>query len=336
MVRSLITGASGFIGRHLARRLRHAGHEVACLVRATSDTSQLNEAVLDHGDVTEPESLRRILASRRPDVIFHLAGLTKANAAERLFQVNEVGTANLLSAAQHLGTRPTVIVVSTLAAAGPVQDVATAKQESDAARPVSRYGRSKLAAEEMARTFCTELPISIVRPPVVLGPGDRDGLEMFLPIARYGIHAVPGRAPFSLSWIHVEDLAGALLAVAEQGHRLCPSRRGEGVYFAAFPEPVPYADLGRSIGAAIGRSQTRVVRTPKLAVWGIAAWNELLARCSGRPRIMNFDKAREATAGSWICDSGQLTRETGFECDWPLERSLLACAEWYRTVGWLS
>jgi nucleoside-diphosphate-sugar epimerase len=336
MATSLITGASGFIGQHLAAALRKQGHRVVCLVRKTSDVRRLQElsCELAFGDVTDLESLKVAMREARPDCVYHLAGLTKATRRQRLFEVNERGTHNLLTTAASVKSPPAVAVVSTLAVAGPANN-GNAKREPDTPTPVSFYGKSKLAGERVAAAFAGKVPISIVRPPIVLGPYDRDGFEMFKSVRNMGIHAVPSRTGMSVSWIHANDLVQALMRVMDSGQRLGDLSSGDGVYFATSDEVVTYTELGQMIGQALGRERVKTLYAPSFMVWGLAAINETISRINGRPNIMNFDKAREATAGSWICSGEKLATEMGFTCDLSLRETLESCVRWYREAGWL-
>ena len=134
------------------------------------------------------------------------------------------------------------------------------------AAPVSAYGRSKLAGEQAAAKYAARLSISIVRPPIVFGPGDRGVLEMFRPIARAGIHVVPGRGERRVSLIHVADLVEGLLLAAEKGERLHRGGApGQGVYFMAAEDEPTYAELGQAMAIALGRKRATVVHLPAAA-----------------------------------------------------------------------
>jgi len=336
MSTTLITGASGFIGHHLVAALRTQGKRVTCLVRTTSNAERLNElgCELVFGDVTHADSLASAIRASRPKCIYHLAGLTKARRKQQLFEVNEQGCRNLLTAAATLSSPPTVVFVSTLAVAGPVAN-GHAKRETDAPAPVSLYGKSKLAGEKITAEFSKQFPISVVRPPIVMGPHDRDCLEIFQSISNIGVHPIPSRTNISVSWIHVEDLVRALICVAKKGQRVGDLSVGEGVYFAAEDEVIDYGELGQMMARALGKKSVRTIRVPAVAIWTLAAINESISLVNGRPHIMNFDKAREATAGSWICTGNKLAAETGFRCNLSLREALDSSVRWYRQVGWL-
>ena len=337
MQRAFLTGASGFIGRHFSQCLRELEVDVSCLVRRTSQQSHLRElgCRLVEGDVLAPASVLDAVALAKPDVVFHLAGITKAIRSDDLYEINRQGTENVLAACSELASPPVTVLVSTLAVAGPSRS--KAKTESDPPSPVSHYGKSKLAAEQMALQYCERLRVSIVRPPIVFGPYDRDTFELFQTISSSGLHPVPSLWPMSISWIHVSDACRALVRVAKQGCRLSPDSHstGRGIYFAASAEDVGYKELGKQIADTLGNRFFLSVPTPGPLVWGLASINETMARLRGVQNILNFDKAREATSGSWTCDGSKLVRETGFECQVSLEETLRTSASWYRENGWL-
>ena len=334
MARVLVTGATGFIGYHLVKRLSEQGIEVSCLIRKRVRATQL-EPFDPHfviGDVTDPESFREALQG--VETIYHLAGATKALKASRLWEINETGTRNVAAAAAALDAPPRLVHVSSLAAAGPAPP-GRPLSETDPLRPVSNYGFSKLAAEQAAVAFASQVPTTVVRPPIVLGEFDSDGLEMFKGIANWGVHLVPGLRDHLFSVIHAADLALALVLAAERGQRVRSDDGATGFYFASADESLTYSELGRLIGRAVGRPRVAVLRAPAAAVWSIATMNEGVSRLRRRPHILNLDKAREAAAGSWACSSQRLHDDTGFQPEAPLEERLRQTARWYVAQGML-
>jgi nucleoside-diphosphate-sugar epimerase len=336
MRHALITGASGFIGWHLADALLKRGVRVTCLVRKTSRTERLRElnVELAHGDVTDPECLPG--AVKDVDAVFHLAGLICAFTPAELHRVNEEGVRNAAAACAARTTPPTLVLVSSLAAAGPAPK-GRLRTEADAARPVSHYGRSKLAGERAAAEFAATVPISVVRPPIVFGQGDTATLRMIRPIARWGIHLVPSWFNHRFSAVHAQDLSAAVIAAAERGKRI--SIQGDnastGVYYVAGGEDPFYSDLGRKMAQALGRKRLWVLRSGPLMTWGTATWFELAARIQGRPLVVNWDKAREATAGSWSCSDERARSELGYVPAATLDQRLAETIAWYREQRWL-
>ncbi len=339
MAKVLVTGASGFIGSHLAETLAARGEEVTCLVRNGSALDRLRPlgVALVYGDVTDRESLPAAVAQQQ--IVYHLAGYTRALRRAELFRVNEQGVRNVARTCAEQDTPPVLVTVSSLAAAGPAPD-GRLRTETDPPVQVSGYGRSKRAGERAAEEFANQVPITIVRPSIVLGEADRSGLELFRTIARFGVHPVPGLGQSRYSLIHADDLAELLILAARRGTRLqprdangCSSSRG--YYFAAGEVHPTYADLGRMVATALGRSRVLILPTPPRAVWGVAAAAEAFSRIRRQPGFLNFDKAREVRAGSWLCSSRAAGEELGFSISAALADRLRRTAQWYREAGWL-
>jgi nucleoside-diphosphate-sugar epimerase len=333
----LVTGASGFIGRHLVHRLIERGCRVFCLVRATSNADELRSsgAQIVTGDVTNRTDMDRVLAASQPQIVFHLAGLLKALHPEDFLRVNAGGVESVAAACAECAEPPVLVVVSSLAAAGPCAGDRP-RVESEIPTPVSAYGRSKLAAEQTAARFASRVPISIVRPPIVFGSGDRAVLEMFRPIARWGFHVVPGLSPRRFSLIHVADLVEGLLLVAEKGERLFPDGSpGRGVYFFATDDHPTYAQLGEAIAAALEKKRVTIVHLPGPLVRCIGLCGDAMTRIRRRPVWINSDKMIEALAGSWMCSSAKARADLGWQPAAALADRLRETAHGYRQAGWL-
>jgi nucleoside-diphosphate-sugar epimerase len=349
MPRILVTGATGFIGGQLAQALAAAGDDVVCLARRSSciERIRLRGVRIVEGDVTAPESIGSAVAG--VDVVYHLAGLTKARSRTEFFDVNEAGVANVLDACRRRATPPVVVLVSSLAAAGPATG-GRPRVEEDPPGPVSIYGRSKRAGELAAIARAGELPITIIRPPVVLGEGDAASLTIFRMVAKTGVHLVPGWRPPRLSVVYVADLVDAIIAAARKGTRLpakccadvnsnsdgpTPQIDARGFYFVAGDEQPTFADLGRLVGEAVGRQHIRVIRLPRPLVWPIVSCTELTAKLRGRAPLVSRDKAREALADDWTCSPAKAIAELGFSPRARLAEYLRQTAAWYRREGWL-
>ena len=176
--RVLVTGPTGFIGYQLVKALIQQGQHVTAMVRASSDVSELEPLGVEIvcADLSDIATLK--LATAGQQEIYHLASVTRAVTLDTFDQINLTGFENLLNAAIDTGDNPRVVFVSSLAAAGP-SSVGDPHCESNVSRPISNYGKSKLSAEQVAFRFCDRLKISIVRPPMVLGPRDTRSLQLF-------------------------------------------------------------------------------------------------------------------------------------------------------------
>jgi dihydroflavonol-4-reductase len=327
MPKAFLTGATGFIGSHVASSLLQRGYEVVCLVRSSS--AEIEGCQPWRGDIMDPASLETPI--RDADLVIHSASLLKMPWKQDFVRVNVEGTRNVAAAAAKRPSPPPVVVVSSLAAAGPAS--APHREDGDA-MPISIYGAMKLSAERAASEHADRAPITIVRPPMVYGPNDRYGLDLFRTVTR-GIHAVPTFRDHRLSLIHAADLADLLITAGERGERIRDRSDGLGLYYAAHDERPTYADLGRWVAEASGAKRPIIVRLPASAGAGVAAIAELAARLRDRPSLLNRDKWREATAGSWTCDASKAKQTLGFSPRAAFA-GLAETADWYRKNRWLA
>lgn len=338
MKTALVTGASGFIGGHLARRLLEHGYQVRCLVRHHSSRQRLEPLGVQfvYGDVTDRESLRAAVSG--VEYVFHLAGLTCALRHADFIRIN-TQAAGLVAAACAENVAPPVLVsVSSIAAAGPTAPGAL-RREQDPPAPVSQYGRSKLGGEQQVSRWAAQVPTSIVRPGIVFGPYDPGMKSVVEAICRWRLHLSPGRHSPLLSFVEVEDLCRLLIDVAERGERLPADTngQGQGVYFAVVHQEYrTYIQLGEILASQlIPTGRVRVVRVPGPLAWCVGACNEWMSYLRGRPNLLNRDKIREGTASSWACSGEKVQRHFGFAPRQPLDVQLRAAAEWYRRAGWV-
>jgi dihydroflavonol-4-reductase len=328
-VRWLITGATGFIGTTLAERLLRRGDAVRALVRdpARADELRAMGADLVRGDVSQPETLNDAVPD--VDAVVHLAGLVKALTREQLFKVNSDGTRSLAAAVARTGG-PKFVLVSSLAAAGPSVP-GRPRTEADRPAPVSAYGQSKLAAEEAVRSFATALDASIVRPPIVYGPRDKEFLPSLFQLAKTGIVLKSGTADKRYSIIHVNDLVDLIIAVAEGGERVGEAGVA-GVYFGDDGVEYTWEGLARGALGALGR-RGAVVPVPEFVSWIAAGAATAAARLTGRPAILSLDKMMEIREPAWTCSSAKARRELGWTPRVSFVEGMRDAVRWYRERG---
>jgi nucleoside-diphosphate-sugar epimerase len=336
-MRILVTGAGGFIGLHLVKDLRCRGDRVTCLVRPTSKHAELAKLDVDFGeaDVTDPSSLEQVFAACQPQIVYHLAGLTRALSNAALLKVNAAGSANVARCCAELAVPPKLVLVSSLAAAGPAVGMRI-PTEADIPAPVSCYGRSKLAGEQAARRFAQDVAISIVRPPVIFGPGDTDVLQLFRLVSRRGMFLLPGSGNGRLAMLHVADLVTALLTVAERGERIeLDHCGGQGCYYLAAESSPTLADFAQMLATAVGRPGVRTIHIPPTMARLLGLTADMLGWLRQRPARLSRDKMREALAGSWLCATDKARTQLDFVVAAPLPHRLHDTANWYRLQGLL-
>ncbi len=326
-MKALVTGGTGFIGSHLTEALIRKGVQVRCLLRKTSDLKWLKDLPVEfvHGDCNDKASLEK--AVRGVDWVFHLAGVTKAIKEGTYFEVNGLGTGNLIRACLENNPRlQKFIYISSQAAAGPSRNGCN-KKEVDPCEPVSLYGRSKRMGEELILTHAHELPVLILRPSAVYGPRDKDVFAFFKCLSRR-IKPCPTGPDHHLSLCYVQDIVqGILLAVETQ------TKSGE-IFFLSDGHDYRLGEIGDIVAQAMGVTAFRI-RVPKRMILGIACLSEYLSKFFGKPSLLNKDKAEEMIQKNWVCDIAKAKTLLGFEPKVPLSEGAELAFEWYKKEKWL-
>lgn len=341
----LVTGANGFIGSNLVLGLSAMGHQTIAAVRPqrrlrpemAADPSAINYREMQFdSDI----SLRRALEG--VDTVVHSAGCVAGRDYRHFMETNRTATMRLLRAAAEMPTPPHVILLSSVAAAGPRMSDRPRRTE-DAPEPISLYGRSKLAGEKIARRFASSVPITILRPGIVFGPGDREVLRLIKLVAASHINFVPGYRQPRFPFVAVDDLT-ACVARASQVGAVLPALsaeeikeaglRGEGIYYVADPEFCSFAAFGRWISQALGQRWTVAIPLPLRALQVAARISTRFANPSN-PSTFTVDKIREANVLGWECDVEKTVRELGWYPQATLQERLQQTIAWYRRNGWL-
>ncbi len=330
--RVLLTGATGFVGSHVARRFVSEGFETTCLVRPTSDLRWLQgvDVRIQRMDMFSPKDLSKAVTGY--DICVHMAGAVKARRAQQFAAVNVELTRHLVEAALGAEQGPKRFVfLSSLAAQGPSGPAA--QKTGLVGRPVSAYGRSKRAAETLLAEYATNIELAILRPTAVYGPRDKAMLAAFRS-ARLGLAVLPAGRKQRVSFCHVEDLAQALLLAAT-----VPLSSAIMVPVASTPD-ITMAEFGRILIEAVGRSTGKRRRTRLVALFpdvlkAAGTMSGILLRGLGAAPMLDGDKARELTAGDWIVDPEPAAQVLGYQPHWSLGEGLEQTARWYLQEGWL-
>jgi nucleoside-diphosphate-sugar epimerase len=332
-MKAFITGGTGFIGSHLVELLVNQGHRMVCLTRKTSNLRWLSPLIAKkasavetvNGDLNDPAAIAQRIG--KVDFVFHLAGLTKAPNAETYHRVNAAGTKNLLEACLEANANlARFIYCSSLAAAGPSPNP-TPITEAAVPGPLTDYGASKLKGEEIVREYADRLPITIIRPPAVYGPRDRD-IFIFFQFINKGLMPIIGNENKLLSLVYVKDLVAGMYAAAV-------SERATGqTYFLTDGAIYKWLEIERAIAGALNKRPIKL-KAPPFLLDAAAAVAEYAAKFSRRTPALNRQKARELKQLYWICDSAKAQRELGYQPTYPLEKGVAETARWYLENGWL-
>ena len=323
-----ITGATGFIGSHLADTMLAAGHEVRALVRGSSNLRWLEgkDIRLVRGDIRDAASLEDFV--RDVDYIYHIAGVVKARDRAGYFDGNVTATENMLRAAERFApSLHRFLYVSSQTAAGPSRSLDRPVCEDDEPRPITTYGESKIAAEKAVRSTGDTLPWTIVRPPAMYGPRDTEIFIYFQAIARR-LNSMIGFDEKRLSLLHAHDLVRGMVLAAEAENSV-----GE-TYFISSEEFYSWPQVG-SLTAGIMNRRVLTLRLPHAMVYTVAALAQSVAAMQSKPATLNLEKARDITQRYWTCDISKAKRDLGYRQEVGLEEGIRGTVEWYRAQGWL-
>jgi len=306
-----ITGATGFVGRHLVAALAEKGASLRVLARKPAAAEDLGDVEIIEGSVEDAGSLRQLCADA--DTVIHLAGLLSSSSRDAFDAVNGLGTSRLVVAAREASIKRFVLL-SSLAAREPA---------------ISDYAASKRAGENVLRRGAREFSWSILRAPAVYGPGDRATLALFRQLSRARAY-VPGSPDNRFSLIHVADLVGAIEALIEPGapqgniHELHDTN--EKGY--AWPE------LAEVASRVTGR-EVKCVYLPRGLVDAASGFARLWGGLTGRGTMLSGGKISELYHVDWVCRNNMLEEHTDWSPRIGLEEGFAETLEWYGEQGWL-
>jgi nucleoside-diphosphate-sugar epimerase len=322
---AFVTGATGFVGSHLAEQLTAAGWTVRALVRPTSDVALLCSlgAELVPGDLGDEAAMAR--GADGAEVVFHLAASTAAPDEAGYHRANAEGTERLVRAALSAADRPRRIVyLSSYAACGPSIE-GRPRRVDDEPAPLTAYGRSKLAGEAaLAAARDAGVETVAIRAPAVYGPRGRELLPYFRLVARR-LAPSPGGPARRLHLVYAPDLAAAALRAADSP---------PGTYAVAEPRVHLWPDVVAEMARALGTRPLRVALPPAL-VRTAAAVTQGAAGLFGITPAFNREKAEEMLAEGWVCDLAGSDALLPADAATPLEEGMRRTVDWYRAEGWL-
>ena len=325
-MKALITGATGFLGSHLAEALIKQNFFVKCLVRNPKKLKWLEKTPIEIvcGDCSDKKSLEA--AVENVDYVFHSAGLVRAVCPDELYTTNVAGTKNLIEAV--FEKNPNIkrfVYISSQAASGPAEDEKR-KSEDETANPVSHYGFSKLLGELEVLKFKEKLPFTILRPPSIYGPRDND-IFVFFDYAKKGFLPIPSEEKF-INISYVSDIVDGIILSA-----LSEKAKGQ-TYFIGDAQVFSWNDLCEVLKKTVNL-KARIIKTPYFVFWTSAFFSEIIARLKNNPALVSFDKLNEMKQKSWLFSSKKAKSDFGYSTKISLEEGIKITYNWYLKNGWL-
>jgi nucleoside-diphosphate-sugar epimerase len=324
----LLTGANGFVGSHILDSLRARGVATAVLLRPAGNKrfieTHLSQLEVRTGSIGDPQSLEA--AMRDVTHVIHCAGCVKALRVPEFYEVNQAGTQHVVEAVnRQQGRIQRLVHISSLAAGGPAPQDKPAR-EDDPPKPVSEYGRSKLAGEQEVRRACKS-EFVILRPPAVYGPRDLAFLPLFKAVKAHIQPRLAG-GRLALSLVFVKDLAEAVVTCLTH-----PAAGGK-TFYVASPEIITARGLADEIASQM-KTWTLPLPLPAAVLWPVCCLQEAVSRLTRKPSVLSRQKYAELRAPGWVCDATRLRRELGFTCGTTLKDGTAETLAWYRQTRWL-
>ncbi|HVA94439.1 MAG TPA: hopanoid-associated sugar epimerase [Candidatus Dormibacteraeota bacterium] len=328
-MKTLVTGATGFLGSHIARELSGRGEDVRVLARASSDLRALegfrSESAV--GDLRDAASLDRALdgVSR----VFHVAADYRLWASDprEIYESNVTGTQNLLEAARRAGVEKFVYTSTVATIAVPREGRLPNEQtQSSVAEMIGHYKRSKFQAEQCALLAAEAgLPVIIVNPTTPVGPGDWKPTPTGKIIVDFLNGRMPGYVDTGLNFVPVEDCA--------RGHLLAAERGRVGERYILGGRNLTLKQILDMLAAISGRRAPRW-KFPHALAYAAACVDTGVSRMLGRAPQIPLEGVRMARHKMFV-DASKAGRELGFVSG-PVEAALERAVEWYEANGYIA
>ena len=326
--RVLVTGATGFTGSVLTRKLAENGAIIHVIARSSSNIESLKDLNISwfRGEVYDPATVKA--AMEGVSYIFHLAAAYReAKAGEELNRKVHIESTKLLAeTAKTIPSFRRFVHVSTVGVHGHIETPPA--DENYPFNPGDIYQKTKAEAELWLKDFAKKsgLPFTVIRPAAIYGPGDKRLLKVFK-MATWPIFPILGRGKCLYHLIHVEDLTSAMILAA-----IHPAALSE-TFICGNQEPITLEDMGRTIATELGRN-LRVIRLPSWPFFALGALCEAICKPFGieppiyRRRVAFFTKDRSF-------NTRKLRETLGYSCKYTNREGLVQTARWYVEKGWL-
>ena len=327
-MRVLLTGATGFLGSHIADLLAARGDTVRALVRRSSKVDHLEKlgAELAYANLEKGEGLTEALDG--VDAVVHCAGVVKALDEAGFHEVNAGATEKLVAAARRVAPKiKRFVYISSHEAWGPAGPGVMPTEDMEA-RPITMYGRSKLAGEKFVLAAKDVLPVTVLRPTGIYGPRDTEILQLFA-IANRGLLPLINSRTSRFTMVYGPDCAAAVLAALDVPHA------SGSVYFVTDGAVYTWNDAIEIVEGAIGRKAWARFEIPRALVQVVAIASELSMKLTKKAQIVTREKVGILRAPNLVISSEKIRRELGWKSELGFAEGARKTVAWYREHGWL-
>jgi len=319
----LVTGATGFVGKHLVEELLNNGYKVRVLIRPNSNIKDIKSLNVDI-KVSSPFNADDMnTAVKDIEYVVHCAGALKGIRWEDYYKGNFLYTKNLVDAVKKYNPGiKKFIFISSQAASGP--STSTPKKEIDFDKPISFYGKSKLLAENELKD--SRIPYIILRPSSIYGPGDTEFFPLFK-MAEKNIHLLVNRGKNKINLIYVKDFINAImLSIKKEVYNK--------TYYVSDGNEYLWKDICDIVSKTVGKKYINLP-IPGFIASIVGNINTLISKITGKPLLLNRDKIKEGRCKYWLFDISLIKKELGFEPSVKPEDGFRYAYKWYVQEGWL-
>jgi len=323
-LRIFITGATGFIGRHLCRALHAQGHQIIALVRSPHKIPpELKEHIqVVPGDLS---IFSKSCTLPEADIFIHLAAVIAGKNQKEYGDINFRSVQELLLRLREQSWQPKrFIFASSLAAMGPSPE-GHIWTEEDTPQPNDPYGAAKLQAEALMEE--QPFPTTIFRPPIVLGAGDTATLTLYK-VVKSGIAFLPAGAPQALSFIDIDDLVQGIVTLCDD------DSKEHRTYFIASDELVTNAQMLHAIAKSMGK-KVRILGLPRPVIYTAMLASTFFSKIFRFTNQLDSKQYKQMTAPAFLCSGKQLQKDTQWKPRSTLDETIDKAVKGYREMGWL-
>ncbi|MBT7609275.1 MAG: NAD(P)-dependent oxidoreductase [Bacteriovoracaceae bacterium] len=328
-----VTGSTGFVGSHLCELLTKEGHIVYGLARSQEKFNKMSvNATCIEGSLSKDCQFTYLNSLPDDlDAVFHTAGIVSSYKENRFYDVNYHSTENFINQLKDKYNKIHFILISSLAAAGP-----NAPVESDIPNPVSHYGKSKLLAEKALLTSAPNCwQKTVVRPPMVIGPGDTAILEIFK-MVNNKIVLIAGLDGLDneYSFICVYDLISLLKNTLDITLNNIDQKEMR-IFFSSHPDTIRMSDLLNTIRQYLKINQLNYIKLPIFLIRLTAHIMKALSFLMKQELLLTPDKVSELAPSKWICSGKLSEEELQVKYQWNLGKTIEVTLKDYQARGWL-
>lgn len=294
----LITGATGFIGSSLTKKLLEKGYKIRVLTRKKSVDADIEYIQTDYRNIADLEK-----ATTGIDVVFNVAGAITAGNYEEFERANVYVTRNMALAC--VKTKPLVFVhISSIAAGGASKSAASPRKEDMKDNPVSMYGKSKLLGEKELINLPSETKKVILRPAIVYGKND-SGVYEIINWIKKGLMINLSRGDIYFSFVFIDDLVRAMTTAAENASALNGKK-----YYICEEKFHSWYGFVSEVAKAINKPMPRMINLKPWQIRLIAKIYASISKLMGKTPMLTVDKACEFSAGHWIASPARWMQDT--------------------------